>query len=282
MWRSAVLGAIVATALRSGAAAATNRPFGSHPMPYAAGAVGPSHVGQGAFDQRVRDAYDAWKAAYVRQDCDPGRYVVLAATQSGSLTVSEAHGYGMILAALMAGHDPEARRVFDGLYAYFRDHPSVLTPNLMAWYQKKSCASAEGADSASDGDLDVALALLLADRQWGSSAPSTTSPRRSRCSPTSRRPSSTRAAANGVDSARDLRVKANGKRMTVPGPVVGPLRVTAVLGASSAAGGRGVCDLAAARLHGAGHEAALRVSARRLPHEPSVRVEQPDLRRVHA
>ena len=38
----------------------------------------------------------------------------------------------------------------------------------MAWNQHKSCADAEGNDSASDGDLDIAYALLLADKQWGS------------------------------------------------------------------------------------------------------------------
>lgn len=38
----------------------------------------------------------------------------------------------------------------------------------MAWFQTKSCTSAEGADSASDGDLDIAYPLLLADKQWGS------------------------------------------------------------------------------------------------------------------
>src|SRR5690606_23482876 len=100
-----------------------------------------------------------------------GRWVAAARTQSGNLTVSEAHGYGMMLAALMAGHDPDARAVFDGMFAFFREHPSLLTPSLMAWYQKTSCGSAQGADSASDGDLDIAFALLLADKQWGSCGP---------------------------------------------------------------------------------------------------------------
>ena len=61
--------------------------------------------------------------------------------------------FDRILAALMAGHDPEARRVFDGMYAHFRDHPSGITPSLMSWYQSASCASANGNDTASDGDF---------------------------------------------------------------------------------------------------------------------------------
>lgn len=161
-------GAFAMLVLFTGAAPALNHPFGSHPMSYAAGSITPNHVGQAAQDQAVRDFYDAWKARYLRQTCGAGRYVVVSSTASGNLTVSEAHGYGMLIVALMAGHDPQARAIFDGMLAYFHEHPSIYTPNLMAWYQKKSCASAEGGDSASDGDLDIAYALLLADKQWGS------------------------------------------------------------------------------------------------------------------
>ena len=164
-----LLSAIAATSMCvAGVARAQNHPFGSHPFAYAAGAITPNHIGQPAQDQAVRDFYDAWKARYLEQTCGAGRYVVLSNTQAGNLTVSEAHGYGMMLAAFMAGHDPDAHAIFDGMLAYFHEHPSVFTAGLMAWYQKGSCASAEGADSASDGDLDIAYALLLADKQWGS------------------------------------------------------------------------------------------------------------------
>jgi endo-1,4-beta-D-glucanase Y len=162
----AALLALLGTA--STVAAQPNHPFGSHPMPYAAGTIRPSHVSQATLDQAVRDFYDQWKATYVKQVCGPGRYVVEAKAGAGNLTVSEAHGYGMILTALMAGHDPDAKTIFDGMFAYFRDHPSGITPSLMSWFQKTSCANANGNDTASDGDLDIALALLLADKQWGS------------------------------------------------------------------------------------------------------------------
>ncbi|MCC6850263.1 MAG: hypothetical protein IT294_17365 [Deltaproteobacteria bacterium] len=162
----------MALAALADGAAAQNHPFGSHPMPYAAGAILPDHVGQATLDQATRDAYDAWKARYLRPTCGAGRWVVEANVIHGAnLTVSEAHGYGMMLAVLMAGHDPDARAIFDGMFTYFREHPSVYTAYLMAWYQKKSCGSAEGGDSATDGDLDIAYALLLADKQWGSCGP---------------------------------------------------------------------------------------------------------------
>ena len=150
------------------AAAGVNYPFGSHPFTYAAGSILPNHVSQTTLDQAVADFYDAWKVRYVKQACGTGRYVVLTKVGPGNLTVSEGHGYGMILTALMAGHDPDSRRLFDGMYAYFREHPTLTHAHLMAWNQRRSCKDFDGADSATDGDLDVAFALLLADKQWGS------------------------------------------------------------------------------------------------------------------
>lgn len=149
------------------AVAAANHPFGSHPFSYAAGSIKPNHISPAALDQAVRDFYDAWKARYLVQTCGAGRYVVAANVRGGNLTVSEAHGYGMVIAALMAGYDPDARAIFDGMVAFFHEHPSVITSGLMSWFQRTTCADAQGGDSASDGDFDIAYGLLLAEKQWG-------------------------------------------------------------------------------------------------------------------
>lgn len=144
-------------------------PFGSHPMSYAPGTIRPNHVSQATLDQAVRDFYDAWKVRFLQQTCGAGRWVVLTSTDAANLTVAEGHGYGMMLAALMAGHDPAAQQIFDGMFDYFRVHPTAFHAHLMGSYQNMSCATPPGDfDSASDGDLDIAFALLLADRQWGS------------------------------------------------------------------------------------------------------------------
>jgi len=119
----------------------------------------------------VRTFYDTWKAAYVRQqgEDDQGRprYWV-AYNREKSETVSEAMGYGMILTAIMAGHDPEAQTVFDGLWRFAREHPSERDPRLMAWHIDSRHQCIGGCNSAFDGDADMAYALLLADAQWGS------------------------------------------------------------------------------------------------------------------
>lgn len=140
-----------------------SQPFANHEFSYAAGIL-PSHVSQTELDNGVRDFYDDWKARYLKTGCG-GHYVSI---ETGDLTVSEAHGYGMIIAAYMAGYDADAKTIFDGLYAYFRSHPSVGNPQLMAWKQDQGCNSTDGGHSATDGDLDIAYALLLADKQWGS------------------------------------------------------------------------------------------------------------------
>src|SRR5438128_2865437 len=159
---------VAATGLLSRPAAGVNHPFGAHTSAYATGGILPDHVSQAAMDQAVRDFYDVWKPQYLRQTCGTGRYVIATGVAPGNLTVSEGHGYGMIIMALMAGHDPDAKSYFDGMFAYFTEHPTATHAHLMSWYQNTSCADANGKDSASDGDLDIAYALLLADKQWGS------------------------------------------------------------------------------------------------------------------
>jgi endo-1,4-beta-D-glucanase Y len=143
-------------------------PFGSHPARYAEGTILPRGE-QGALDGAVAQVYDRWKARYVVAGC--GGYIVKTGGgtgAAGALTVSEGHGYGMLATVLMAGHDPGAHEVFDGFFRVLRQFPSVNDRQLMAWAIDADCKATSGADSATDGDLDIAFALMLADRQWGS------------------------------------------------------------------------------------------------------------------
>lgn len=149
------------------AQAAPAFPFGSHKQPYAPGALAPSRA-RAALDRKTREFYDVWKAAYVRAGCKPGQAYVKADTFSGATVVSEGQGYGMLIVAMMAGHDPDARNLFDRLFAYVLDHPSTVDGALMGWAQNADCENIFGSNSATDGDMDIAYALLLADKQWGS------------------------------------------------------------------------------------------------------------------
>jgi endoglucanase len=149
----------------------------THPFPqhvaYTKEAIHPG-VPQAEMDAAAAAFYDVWKARYFHAGCVPGQaYIFYSREKKQSpkeaIAVSEGHGYGMMLTVLFAGYDPEAQTCFDQLHAYFRAHPSRFTHDLMAWQQMPGCVNAKGDDdSASDGDMDIAYALLLADAQWGS------------------------------------------------------------------------------------------------------------------
>ncbi|MGW7427979.1 glycosyl hydrolase family 8 [Streptomyces sp. NPDC054861] len=142
-------------------------PFGSHLRPYVSGMLKPTGA-QAALDQKVVDYYQRWKAAFVRQNCGNGWYQVIS-PDADHPYVAEAQGYGMVITATMAGADPDAKKIFDGLVKWKIDHPSSVNPNLLAAEQDVACKSVNGGDGATDGDMDVAYGLLLADKQWGSS-----------------------------------------------------------------------------------------------------------------
>lgn len=147
--------------------AAVRFPFPQHVV-YAPGTIRPNHIDQNVQDNDLRAYYDYWKAHYL---IDAGvaadgyrRYRISLGNTDPTHTVSEGQGYGMVIVALMAGYDANAKTYFDGLWRFAKDHPSTVDPRLMAW---KVPAAITDRDSAFDGDADIAYGLLLASRQWG-------------------------------------------------------------------------------------------------------------------
>jgi hypothetical protein len=141
------------------------RPFPQHTA-YAGAAILPSGTAE-TRDRAVTDAYDAWKETWLVGE-DGGRCRVLLDFSRGAETVSEGQGYGMVIVATLAGHDPHAKGIFDGLWAFAQDHPSEIDGRLMDWSVPPDGSAEPGDDdSAFDGDADIAYALLLADAQWG-------------------------------------------------------------------------------------------------------------------
>lgn len=150
------------------AAASGPHRFGTHGGYVTDGVIFPSNHSAAELDAMTAASYDRWKRKYLVAGCAPGHYRIKTSPATAAFTVSEGHGYGMLIAAILEGHDPDAHAIFDGLYAYYDAHRSSNDSGLMAWAQNATCADVQGADSATDGDLDIAYALLLADRQWGS------------------------------------------------------------------------------------------------------------------
>jgi hypothetical protein len=160
----------------TGPVAIPGRPFGSHPHPYPAATIRPTGE-QSALDATVRRFYDQWKGAYLKMGCG-GAYIEAPGGSGATtrITNSQVHGLGMLITALLHGHDPQARTIFDGMFTVVRRFGSYLeardnrpgNANLMSYGFTAACGQVEAPDSQTDGDQPIALALLVADRQWGS------------------------------------------------------------------------------------------------------------------
>ncbi|MDQ2653535.1 MAG: glycosyl hydrolase family 8 [Chloroflexota bacterium] len=142
------------------------RPFPQH-LDY--GEVRPSRWTQAQLDNAVRTFYDRWKSRYLvaltgNDGNQQYRVAFGRSREKRKITVSEGQGYGLVIAASMAGHDPNAQRICEGLWRFARAHPSDIDNRLMDW----RVPGGDGDDSAFDGDADLAYGLLLADAQWGS------------------------------------------------------------------------------------------------------------------
>ena len=162
------------TSSTTASTAAIGYPFGARLVRYAAGILPTQSTV--TMDSVLKSQYDKWKAARIvpATSIVAGGYAVQFSNPT-YLTVSEGMGYGMLLAVLFAGHDPQARTLFDGMLAVVRARSAYAVtpfdPNgkyLMDWRINANGTSAGEGWNAMDGDLDIALALLMAHKQWGS------------------------------------------------------------------------------------------------------------------
>jgi len=104
----------------------------------------------------AKTAYTTWKTKYLKS-CSGNRFRVAF---NADETVSEGIGYGMLLTV---AHGDRAE--FDGLWAYYKSRSSG---GLMGW-KASGCDSTTDPNSASDADLDSAMALIQAACKWGGS-----------------------------------------------------------------------------------------------------------------
>jgi endo-1,4-beta-D-glucanase Y len=101
----------------------------------------------------VETAYQNWKAAFF-----DGTKVTRP--ENGNDTVSEGIGYGMLIGVFM-NDEP----MFDALWSYAKSH--FDGNGLMTWCQGTGqTGSCNSSGSATDGDEDMAYALLMASKQW--------------------------------------------------------------------------------------------------------------------
>jgi len=106
------------------------------------------------YRDQVRTEYENWKARYF-VSCGDGSADVRKGGREG---VSEGTGYGMLMAVTM-----DDRAVFDQLTKGFLKRKNAR--GMMSW-QFDVCGASWGENAATDGDLDIAMALVMADRKW--------------------------------------------------------------------------------------------------------------------
>ena len=142
-------------------------PFPQH-YSYHNGTIKPNHLTQEKIDGQVLDFYKKWKKQYIHPATEANQAYVFFEEEGSKLqSVSEGQGYGMIVMTIMAGADSDAQEIFNHLFNYVTAHPCNPETTLMAWSQLAGNKNKD-ATSATDGDMDIAYALLLADKQWGS------------------------------------------------------------------------------------------------------------------
>ncbi len=110
---------------------------------------------QDIYRDQLKTEYENWKAKYF-VDCGDGSADI---RKNGSEAVSEGTGYGMLMAVSM-----DDRQSFDRLASGFQKRRNPR--GMMSW-QFSVCAGVWGENAATDGDLDIAMALVMADRKWG-------------------------------------------------------------------------------------------------------------------
>lgn len=119
-------------------------------------------------NEDVQAAYERWKKDTVTSDGANGFRRVKRPNEPGlekDSTVSEGIAYGMLLAVYM---DDQA--LFDDLWQYEQKWLDGQT-GLMNWYINAAGTglgqNPSGAGPATDADEDMAIALVMADKQWG-------------------------------------------------------------------------------------------------------------------
>jgi endo-1,4-beta-D-glucanase Y len=113
--------------------------------------------------ESIQDAYSDWLSNQYVENGNEAR----VAFDDANYTVSEGIGYGMLIFVYMDNSQNNTQSKFDKLWAYYKNRRNGN--GLMNWKIQGFNTGCDGTNcnGATDADLDVTLALLMAHKQWG-------------------------------------------------------------------------------------------------------------------
>lgn len=119
----------------------------------------------------VYKLYHSWQSHYVKS-VNEGTFVNDSDEKDSQVALSESQGYGMLITMLAAKKDLATQSDFNKFVIYYQQHTISKQNRLMAWKQNKSNNNMQtltkNNTDATDGDMDIAYALLMADQKWHS------------------------------------------------------------------------------------------------------------------
>lgn len=114
-----------------------------------------------------KTTYQQWRSTYVKES-SVGSFVKTNPKEEIDISLSEGHGYGMLITMEAVKRGWATKKEFNEFYHYYKNFQISKDNPLMSWRQKYEANKQIEKEStnATDGDLDIAYALIEASKQW--------------------------------------------------------------------------------------------------------------------
>lgn len=117
-----------------------------------------------------KTVYQQWRSTYVKES-SVGTFIKTNPREKIDISLSEGHGYGMLITMEAVKRGWASEKDFKGFYQYYDNFRINKENPLMSWRQKYEANKQieKETTNATDGDLDIAYALIEASKQWPNS-----------------------------------------------------------------------------------------------------------------
>ena len=122
---------------------------------------------------KIQSLYTTWLSKYYVESGSEARVKFVQSGEDGTNSVSEGIAYGMLIMVYMDNATNNTQSKFDKLWKYYQNNANehgVMNWKVNAFTHNVTSPVSSNANGATDADLDVAQALLLAYKQWGNSS----------------------------------------------------------------------------------------------------------------